>query len=386
VSATISKTSPSFHSSLRRLRWLPAAFPLLASAVLAAPSDPITTPAPELDSLFQRESGWTGADGNFSVPLSKDVTLWLFGDTWIGEIIHGKRTNTTLINNSIAIQQGRERPKFFYGAKPNGHPAAFITPADQRGYFWPFQGIRTPDGLYVFLQQVENTRGAAGGAFNFRMVSTWLAHVPNPDDPPPTWHIAQQPLPFADFTSQGSLMFGCSLLRDGDFIYTYGMDSRATNGKPQSALVVARVPESKFTNWNEWRFYRDGAWQPDPKKLSPLCPGFPTEFSISRLPGLDKYAAVYMGGPISGKIQLRLAPTPAGPWEEPVLIYQCPEQMWPEKIFCYSAKAHPELAGPDELIITYAANSFEVGNVLNDPRLYWPRFVRLRLDALPNSH
>src|SRR5581483_9890843 len=81
--------------------------------------------------------------------------------------------------------------------------------------------------------------------------------------------------------------------------------------------------------------------------------------------------------------KLRLAATPIGPWGEPSLIYECPEQSWPEKVFCYSAKAHPELAGAaDELIVTYAANSWEFANVMRDARLYWPRFVRVKLDAL----
>jgi len=30
------------------------------------------------------------------------------------------------------------------------------------------------------------------------------------------------------------------------------------------------------------------------------------------------------------------------------------------------------------LIITYAANSYELSGVINDARLYWPRFVRGR--------
>ncbi|MDB6113017.1 MAG: hypothetical protein JWR69_4767 [Pedosphaera sp.] len=356
----------------------------IASAGLLGASEPTATPAPELDTLFRQESGWTGADGSFSIPLSPDTTLWLFGDTWVGEIKDGKRTNTTLINNSVALQHGSERPQFFYGTKLTGKPAAFITPKDRRGYFWPFHGVRTKDGLYLFLQQVENVPGKAGGAFNFRMTGTWLGHVLNPDDPPPDWKITQQKLPFAKFTPQGDLLLGGSVMRDGDYLYIYGVDSRAIAGKKQSSLVVARVREQHLGDLKQWRFFANGKWASDSGKLSPLCPDFPTEFSISYLPAAKKYAAVYMGGPISGKIRLRLASSPTGPWEEPRLIYECPEQAWPEKVFCYSAKAHPELAtSPDELIITYAANSWELANVLNDARLYWPRFVRLKFDPAP---
>src|SRR5437868_12983051 len=50
--------------------------------------------ADEWTNLFYRNSGWFGADGIFSIPLSgvdknnnegNDSTLLLFGDTYIGE-------------------------------------------------------------------------------------------------------------------------------------------------------------------------------------------------------------------------------------------------------------------------------------------------------------
>ena len=51
-------------------------------------------------------------------------------------------------------------------------------------------------------------------------------------------------------------------------------------------------------------------------------------------------------------------------------------------VFCYAAKAHPELtATRDELLITYAANSWNFWDLFNDARLYWPRFVRVNLEA-----
>ncbi len=60
-------------------------------------------PAPELDALFARTSGWIGADGDYSVPLDKNRTLWLFSDTFVGEVKDGKRVGATMINNSAAI-------------------------------------------------------------------------------------------------------------------------------------------------------------------------------------------------------------------------------------------------------------------------------------------
>jgi Domain of unknown function (DUF4185) len=372
-------------SSSPRLRlwpWLASmALLLFIARDLSAASAPAGRAALEWDALFQRESGWTGADGNFSIPLSTNRTLWLFGDTWIGRIRNSKRIDATMVNNSVAIQYGHERPEFFYGATNTGKPTAFITPKDRYSYFWPFHGARTRDRLYLFLQQVESVPSESAGPFSFRIAATWLGCVRNPDEAPPNWKITLEKIPFSQFGSRESLLLGSFVLRDGDYFYIYGQNLRLVQGKSQRSLVAARVQAEQLGNFKEWRFYADGTWQSNPAKLSPLCPDFPTEFSITYLPALKKYAAIYVEGAISGKIILRLSESPIGPWDGPTLIYECPEQKWPEKVFCYSAKAHPELAAaPGELIITYAANSWEFGN-LSDARLYWPRFVRVNFGS-----
>jgi hypothetical protein len=122
-------------------------------------------------------------------------------------------------------------------------------------------------------------------------------------------------------------------------------------------------------------------WQGDSEKVTPVFPNLGSEFSVSWLPARKAYVAVYSEG-IGGKILLRFAPAPAGPWGDPIEVFRCPEMDWPSKAFCYAAKAHPELpSAPDELLITYAANSWDFWNLFKDPRLYWPRFVRVRLGS-----
>jgi hypothetical protein len=74
-----------------------------------------------------------------------------------------------------------------------------------------------------------------------------------------------------------------------------------------------------------------------------------------------------------------MASTPFGEWSPPQVIYKCPEADWDQKIFCYAAKAHPSLSSnPDELIVTYVANSSDFSQMANDTRLYHPRFLRLK--------
>ncbi|MFH0802484.1 MAG: hypothetical protein V2A78_08915 [bacterium] len=89
-----------------------------------------------------------------------------------------------------------------------------------------------------------------------------------------------------------------------------------------------------------------------------------------------QYILITSGDAFSGEILARTAPYPWGPWEKNRLIYRCPEIKGGKDIFCYAAKAHPELSWKGGLVITYAANSTNFAR-LSDASLYRPRFLRL---------
>ena len=340
-------------------------------------------PAPQWDALFQRESGWIGADGNYSIPLGGNTTLWLFSDTFVGKVKDGKRLDASMINNSIALQRGTNVPQFFYGTAADGKPASFIKPqsGSQSDYFWLAHGLRSTRGLYFFLNRIVTIR--TDTPFGFRHVDVWLAHVEDPDVPPAQWRPTQIKVPFTSISTNSALCFGGAVFREGDYAYIFGSDSRpqAKKTAAPNSLVMARVPVEQFADFREWRFLANGAWQEDYTKVTPLFPNLGSEYSVSWLPGRKAYAAVYSEG-IWGKILVRLAPALAGPWGEPLEVFRCPEMDWPSKAFCYAAKAHPELtSNPDELLITYAANAWDFWNLFKDARLYWPRFVLVNLSA-----
>src|SRR5450432_354066 len=74
--------------------------------------------ADDWTNLFYRNSGWFGADGIFSIPLSgvdknnnegNDSTILLFGDTYIGEVKDGKPLpGNIMVNNTIAYIKGND--------------------------------------------------------------------------------------------------------------------------------------------------------------------------------------------------------------------------------------------------------------------------------------
>lgn len=328
--------------------------------------------APEWNQMFQRTNGWLGADVAYSVPLGSDRTLWLFGDTFVGQIRDGKRTSAKMIHSSIAIQRFGDEPQFYYPMDKKREPQSFIESPGPRTYFWLSDGVRTRQGLYIFMQQVQWLNDSAWG---FKCVGTWLVTVQNPDTSPARWIISKQKLPFVRTTDGQDLVLGCEILKSGNYIYIYGY-SNHTNSSADKNLILVRAPEDDSGNPASWEFDSNGTWTKDIDKITTIFSGAGAEGSVSWQPFLKKFVYIYSDG-IWGSILMRTAGAPEGPWSAPVKLYQCPDMKFSPKVFCYAAKGHPELGTKNELLISYAANSDSLSEVMNDIRLYWPRFIRV---------
>ena len=310
---------------------------------------------PETDALFQRTNGWLGADGDFTVSLTNGLTLWLFSDTFIGEVSGGHRVRSTMINNSAAWQEdndsARARVTFFHGTSADGQLASLIVPADGRGWFWLFDGAMARGKLILFLVQIERTDDPS--AFGFRQIGNWLGEVSNPLAPPAQWQVTQKKIPFARF-----------------------------GGAENKTMILARAPDADLADFTAWRFRANAGWTTNAAAAADLGNNLASEYSVSWLPAPGRFVLINTENGLSEKILARTASEPWGPWSAPAVVYRCPEAAWGKRVFCYAAKAHPMLAtASGELIVTYAANSFDLAGVISDARLYWPRFVRVQWRA-----
>jgi hypothetical protein len=378
---------PPKEGAMRRLailRMMVGAFlGVLNGPALAAPpavSFGEGEPLPKLNSLFEQKQGWIGADGAHSVARNARRTLWLFSDTWVGGVRDGKRVDATIVNNSVAVQDGKgdaAKLRFVIRRNADRKPVALVTPADGRGWFWLQAGAYANQKLYLLLSQMEKTD--APGVFNFRQIGQTLGIVANPDDDPTSWRMEQRKLPCTVFSAERGLTFGAAMLRDGDYLYVYGTDEDIKAKGRDRYLIVARVTTSAVEDFAAWRFYHGGRWDTDSRAPSRMVGGMASECSVSYLPAFKQYVLVYTEGGLSARILARTAASPTGPWSDAAVIYRCPEAGWDKRIFCCGAKAHASLAAGDELIVSYVANSFDFWQVAADARLYFPRFIRVKL-------
>ena len=361
---------------MKQLCLLALTFLVPLSVQAESPVVQSAAPAPEIDSLFQRTDGWIGADGAYSVSIAPAKSIWLFSDTWIGKVRDGRRTDATIVNNTIGVQASpTERLSYTIAQGSDGKPGALFVPPDHRGWFWLQAGVSNKGRLSIFLNQVEKTDDKS--VFGFRSVGLWLANVTITDQSPDRWHVEMTKLSNVEFTSNRLLTWGAAVLQVGDDLYVYGTDERIGNGFPARSMVVARVPVASVEKISTWRYFRDGEWHDDFGQPTHVVEGMASEYSVTAYG--KRFLAVYTENGLSPRILGRLADNPWGPWSAPTLLYQCPEMGRDKKLFCYSAKAHPSLSAGRDVVISYVVNSFDFWQVAREANLYWPRFVRVTL-------
>jgi len=346
-------------------------------------------PAPEWERLFLSERGWIGSDCAYSVPLNRQRVLWLFGDTWVGEICGGKRINAFMvIGNTIAVQEGLDprsaKVRFVFGPESDGKQTAFVKPpfamAPSDIGFWFGHGTAVGGRLCLFMSYIKRTE--KGGVFGFRTDSSWLAEVSNAAEPPEQWRFTFHQVPFFLSGPERHVSYGAALLREGRWVYIYGVAEDPQTGPLNRGLLVARAPANHLSNFAAWMFLHNGRWIKDWKAALPLpVRDIGTEFSVSYLSALHRYVLVYSPSDLAPVIKVRWADKPTGPWSDAFIAYRCPDAEIGREVFCYAAKGHPELSSGNELLVTYATNSFQLKEVLENSRLYFPRFVRLRFSA-----
>ena len=371
---------------------------------------------PDADRLFRHDPTWRGADAAYSVPLSGDRTLWLFGDTFLGPQRRGAR----MIHNTIAIQTGSDpRTAELVPHSRDGEPFFASEPGT---WLWPMAGARTASGVVVFFMRVRSARPdlptvldawRAEGSLTFFEVFDWTAGlIVNPDDEVSDWQVRRLPTP----PTVNRIMPGAGAFADGEFLYAYGWRDghELRTGwlrrrpryrgfwQPRQAFVLRWPVATLAEGLHDPQWWCGTEWTADAGRAVPVVDEPATEFTVHRegdslvmvqaaawLAGIDgrprlRRLRVLKRLPRVGRlltrvgllqvsISSRVAPAPEGPWSEPVRHFT-PDV--PSDVLAYAAKAHPQLEG-EVLWCTYAQIAEKADRTLDDESLYYPRFVRL---------
>ncbi|KAK2807920.1 hypothetical protein FQN50_005162 [Emmonsiellopsis sp. PD_5] len=333
-------------------------------------------------------SGWTGADSTFSIPLPDGRILWLFSDTYLGPLnANGTRpTNARMINNCFMLQSGENLTTI------TGPDRTAIMPSPAAGHwYWVGDGLVSvvdgKGGQVVQMVFQEFERAGEGGLLQMKFVRNVVA----------TFDLGGQfskPARVDALPSAARTMWGGAVMtaeRSGDgYTYIYGARGDALN----KTMRVARVFGTDLSRVDGWRFLRGGGeWTATESEAVDVVTGIANEFSVT--PWNDgQFVLISQDSfvPFSNRILIWYGNNPFGPferWEGHDEVYRMPEVgLWGSygdaDVVGYNAHVHPELQEGDRWTMSYNVNSLdgkigEDGDNYRDPSIYRPRFVSFRI-------
>lgn len=355
--------------------------------------------APEWTALMERTSGWFGADGIFTIPLDgkenqldkSKKTLFIFSDTYIGEVVNGAPLpGNIMVNNTTAWMTGltpdEDKVAFEYNMDENGEPVSYFVPdneASKEGeYFWLGDGFinhEKKNALYIFSYHVHKT---GPNVFDFEQTNVALLKVENP-----TKEGIKKYEQFATnlgyvHPEHGRIYFGSGIFvntkkakapnPDG-YVYIYGIS------EAKKSLIAARIQPKDIEDFENWNFWNGSDWVKGKENISPITDGLSNELSVT--PTKDgRYLLTFTVLGISDKVGIQVGESPVGPFGEIHEVYTCPE--YAEKgLFPYNAKAHYHLSKPGELLVSYNTITFNFWeDIQKDATIYHPRFIKVKYE------
>lgn len=331
-----------------------------------------------LNKHYKTKKGWIGADGAYSIPVSKTKTLWTYGDTWIGVIKNGKRVKPKMINNTVSLQNLTDNSMSFSYRGSYKRPKSVWVPGPRKTYYWPADGVSIDGKLMVFLHKIR-TNKKLPPPFQFECIGDDLSIVSNPLEPIKKWHTKKIVLT----KSSKKIHYATACLNDKNYVYVYSNYAPAKKDLNPHPLIVSRIKKEDLLKGNVKNiehYSTNKSWEKDLKDPKILFMDGAPEMSVGRVKGIAGYIALYMP-PLTKKIVVRHSMKPEGPWSKPLCIFNCPEVE--DYIILYSAKMHQELVTdempPGTLVVTYCRNTKGMQEHIDKPEIYYPQALKIEL-------
>ncbi|MEP6845275.1 MAG: DUF4185 domain-containing protein [Panacibacter sp.] len=362
----------------------------------------VTKAVPEWAEMLRHDTGWIGADGIYCTSLTgidkagqltdASETMFWFSDCILGNIDAQADTlkgNWQMMNNSVAYFKGAtpnpDKIKYYWRRDSVGGPLSMFEPhtpkAPNGSYYWLGDGFMNhakDSTIYIFAYLIRNVPGSI---FPFEDLGVSLIALPKGSRAP---YVNQQqfdtPLFFID--AKGKTVFGSCVLpntvgagspKPDGYIYVYGV--RGGNKE----LVVARVIDSDFENFAEWRYWDGLSWNTDMHACAALTDNVSNEMSMSFMADGRVVAAYQPKSSGTSAVVIAAGATPWGPFQPAKKVWETPEAYDDLDFYTYNAKAHPNLSKPGELLISYNVNSFDfLDDIVKHPYHLRPRFISVK--------
>lgn len=314
-----------------------------------------------------------GGDVGASAELQDGRALWLFGDTLRSA---GTPGGQFVRNSMIVVEDGCLRI-----VVPEGGGAIVPDRRDGVGY-WPMSVVVLPrpgyDLVTVTAQRVRTT--APGDPFGFEGLGPAVVSVVVPRGGTPQVLSVLDVGP--DDPDPARAVWGAATAVDGEDLYLYGT-SRAADAELGTgfAVRVARTRLEHVDRPGTWRYWDGTSWVADPGAAVELIgadDGVSQTFSV--FPTAGGWAALSKRDEVFGQdVVVWTAPDPAGPFTAGPAVAQLPSDAVTGTVR-YMPLAHPWLLPRrGTMVVSFSQNRLDASEVVEDPLLYRPAFLRVRL-------
>lgn len=337
-------------------------------------------------------------DGMYSVYLGDGRSMFLMGDSYIGEVQGGRRiSGDHMYRNTYSVYDHRTQTSRALAEVngPNTSAAVPVGVTDEGSrWYWPGHGFAVGNNLYIFQQVMFSGDGPSG--WNFYYDETHILQYTLPDIP--LKPVRDVPIPFKDnppltpSPETPLIHFGAAALNDLDgtgYLYIYAQTDIENDLDPVTEVYAARTTEEDL--FTSWEYYNGNSWTTDQNSAAALS-GLATvpvssQFNVFKLE--DKYVLIAQNKTWnSGEIYTFIADNPWGPWGGKQLVYKIPALEDPDW-YTYNAMAHPQFERDGMILISYNVNTNPPdGSGLteqkNNVACYRPRFFWVEKDMILN--
>lgn len=320
------------------------------------------------------DPAFAGGDVGASATLQDGRALFVFGDTLRDASFDGQR----FVRNSMLVASRRCASVVL----PADNGAIIPDRADGVGY-WPMSVARIErpgyDLVGVAAQRVRDNDDESAGVFAFDILGPAIAVYVVPAGGVPQL-IAQQDIgPDRDDVS--APMWGAASAVDEGWLYLYGTARPAETAYGGFSLRVARVRPDQMQQADRWEYWDGAGWQRDPDEAATLigAEGGVSE-TLTVFEQRGRWYAVSKQDEVLGRdLAIWTAPAPTGPFTLAARPVAIPSDAATGTLR-YLPLAHPDLLPrPGTVVVSYSQNNTDFDEVVDDPRIYRPRFVRVRL-------
>jgi len=185
----------------------------------------------------------------------------------------------------------------------------------------------------------------------------------------------------ADSADPARPTWGAAAALDDGWLYLYGTARPGTDLVFGHSLQVARVRPEQVLDDRSWRYWDGSDWAADMDSAVELVPaegGTSQTLSVFEQDG-TWYALSKRDEFLGTDITVWSAPAPWGPFDGGVAVAALPSDAAAGQLR-YMPLAHPDLLPrPGTVVVSYSRNRTDVDQIIENPRLYRPRFLRVRL-------